>query len=427
MKNLAILSGERAFAEPLHVGRPNIGGRESILRRLNEMLDRRWLTNDGPLVKEFEARIAEYVGVKHCVTTCNATVALEIAIRALELKGEVIVPSYTFIATAHALQWQEITPVFADMDPRTYLIDPTRIERLITPRTSGIIGVHVWGRPCDTEAIEAIGLKRGLRVLYDAAHAFGCSRNGKTIGGFGACEIFSFHATKFLNSFEGGAVVTNDGVMAEKIRLMRNFGFAGYDRVIYLGVNGKMTEVCAAMGLSSLESIDEFTAINRRNYEVYKEGLRGLPGLSLITYDTAERSNYQYIVVEVDPEVSRLARDELVAVLHAENVLARKYFWPGCHRMEPYSSLQPHASLLLPVTERVAARIMVLPTGTAVSPHDIDKVCHTLRVALDNSAAVRQAIAKTAGAIHFDRLAPRKSCGIGSGSAVDAAALRGFV
>src|ERR1044071_4795241 len=222
---LALLGAEPAFPEPLHVGRPNVGDRRAFLDRARDVLDRRWLTNDGPLVREFEQSVAEIVGVKHCVAMCNATVALEIAIRAAELKGEVIVPAYTFVATAHALQWQEITPVFADMDPATHNLDPGCIERLITPRTSGIIGVHIWGRPCDTRAISAIAERHDLKVMYDAAHAFGCSAGGGAVGTFGSCEVFSFHATKFINCFEGGAAVTNDDVLAQKMRLMRNFGF----------------------------------------------------------------------------------------------------------------------------------------------------------------------------------------------------------
>jgi dTDP-4-amino-4,6-dideoxygalactose transaminase len=389
---LALLGGKPAFSQPLHVGRPNLGDREAFLTRVNEIFDCRWLTNDGPLLKEFERRVCELAGVKHCVAMCNATVALEIAIRALELRGEVIVPSYTFIATAHALQWQEITPVFADMDPRTHNINPAQIEHLITPRTTGIIGVHVWGRACDPEAIEAVGKRRGLKVMYDAAHAFGCSYKGRMIGGFGACEVFSFHATKFINSFEGGAVVTNDNALAEKMRLMRNFGFAGYDRVIYPGTNGKMTEVCAAMGLTSLEAMTEIIAVNRRNYKYYRQGLQALPGISLIEYSAREKCNYQYMVLEVDAGICRLNRDELVEVLHAENVLARKYFWPGCHQMEPYRSFQPNASLLLPQTERVAKRIMVLPTGQTVTEKIIADICRIIRTALAQSKAVRRAL-----------------------------------
>jgi dTDP-4-amino-4,6-dideoxygalactose transaminase len=388
--SLAILGGAPAFRQPLHVGRPNLGDREAMLRRMNEIFDRRWFTNDGPMLKEFESRIKKLVGVKHCVAMCNATIGLEIAVRALELRGEVIVPAYTFIATAHALQWQEITPVFADMDPATHNMAPGAIERLITPRTSGIIGVHVWGRPCDTEAIESIAGKHKLKVVYDAAHAFGCSHRGRMIGSFGACEVFSFHATKFINCFEGGAVVTNDAGLADKMRLMRNFGFDGYDRVIYPGTNGKMTEICAAMGLTSLEAMEQIMAANRRNYEAYREGLKGLSGISLKEYDSSERRNYQYIVVEVDETRAKLNRDELVAVLQAENVLARKYFWPGCHRMEPYRSHFPHAVLLLAETARVAARVVVLPTGTAVSTEQIAVICSIIRRALGASRAIRR-------------------------------------
>jgi dTDP-4-amino-4,6-dideoxygalactose transaminase len=386
------MGGNPAFEKPLHVGRPNLGDRAAFLARVNDLLDRRWLSNDGPLVKEFEQTICGKIDVKHCVAMCNATVALEIAIRALELSGEVILPSYTFVATAHALQWQAITPVFADMDPRTHNLDPAGIERLITPRTTGIIGVHVWGRACATQAVEEIGRKRGLKVMYDAAHAFGCSHRGRMIGGFGACEVFSFHATKFLNSFEGGAVVTNDDDLAKKIRLMRNFGFSDFDQVIYLGTNGKMTEVCAAMGLTSLESMDAIIAVNRRNYMAYRERLRGLPGVSLINYPDSERNNFHYVVVEIDPEKCPLNRDELVKILHAENVLARKYFWPGCHRMEPYRSYFPNASLLLPNTERVGGRVMILPSGQAVSPEDIAVISQLIATALDQSESVRGAL-----------------------------------
>ena len=389
---LAILGGSPAFLLPLHVGRPNLGDRQAMLQRVNEMFDRRWFTNDGPLVKEFESRIQKLVGVKHCVAMCNATIALEIAIRALNLRGEVIVPSYTFIATAHALQWQEITPVFAELDPATHNLAPETIERLITPRTTGIIGVHVWGRPCDTEAIESIASKHHLKVIYDAAHAFGCSHRGKMVGNFGACEVFSFHATKFLNCFEGGAVVTNDDTLADKTRLMRNFGFAGVDRVIFPGTNGKLTEVCAAMGLTSLETMKAIIAANRRNYEAYRDGLQGLPGITLKEYEANERRNYQYIVVEVDEGKAGLNRDDLVAVLQAENVLARKYFWPGCHRMEPYKSLFPNAGLLLQQTEKLAAQIMVLPTGQSVCIEDVGRVCAIIRAAFVSAKEVRTAL-----------------------------------
>jgi dTDP-4-amino-4,6-dideoxygalactose transaminase len=233
-------------------------------------------------------------------------------------------------------------------------------------------------------------------VFYDAAHAFGASSEGRMAGRFGSCEIFSFHATKFLNSFEGGAVVTNDDELAEKLRLVRNFGFAGLDRVVYLGINGKMTEVAAAMGLTSLDAIDELIAINRRNYETYVEGLSAVDGVSVIEYDSRDRNNYQYVVIEVDPAAAGLNRDELIGVLLAENVFARKYFWPGCHRMEPYRSLQPNASLLLPETERVAARVVVLPTGQTVTTEAVETIVDIVASALQNASAVREHCADVA-------------------------------
>jgi len=366
----------------LHVGTPNVGDREALLARVNDMLDRRWLSNNGPLVQEFEKRICELLEVRHAVAMCNATVALEIASKALDLKGEVILPSYTFVATAHALQWQGIAPVFADMDPDSHNIDPAGIEALITPRTTGIVGVHVWGRACKTEAIEAIARKHNLQVMYDASHGFGCSIGGRMLGDFGACEVFSFHATKFINCFEGGAVTTNDDALAEKMRLMRNFGFKGFDNVVYLGVNGKMSEVCAAMGLTNLEAMGDIVEVNRRNYLAYCEELRSVAGVSVIRYEPEEKNNYQYVVIEVDPELCQSNRDLIVDALHAEKIYARKYFWPGCHRMEPYRTTQPEAWRHLPETERVAARVIVLPTGQTVDEDTVRRVCKIIKEAV---------------------------------------------
>lgn len=390
IEQLAILTGAPAFAAPLHVGRPNIGDRAALLARINDLLDRRWLSNNGPFVQEFERRIVDFLGVRHCIAMCNATIALEIAARALGLHGEVIVPSFTFIATAHALQWQEITPVFCDVDPATHNLDPGKVEAMITPRTTGIVGVHVWGRPCAVEALSEIAARRRMKLMFDAAHAFGNSCKGRMIGRFGQAEVFSFHATKFFNTFEGGAVVTNDDELAAKIRLMTNFGFSGYDNVIYVGTNGKMSEVSAAMGLTGLESLDSFIAANRRNYGAYRAGLQDVPGVRLIAYDEAERNNYQYVIVEVDEVAAGISRDVLVRVLHAENVLARRYFYPGCHQMEPYRSYFPHARLLLPETERLTQRVMSLPTGTAVGPDEIAQVCRIIHVAVEHGLELQE-------------------------------------
>jgi dTDP-4-amino-4,6-dideoxygalactose transaminase len=221
--------------------------------------------------------------------------------------------------------------------------------------------------------------------MFDAAHAFGNSYKGRMIGSFGQAEVFSFHATKFFNTFEGGAITTNDDDLAAKMRLMKNFGFAGMDNVICIGTNGKMSEVSAAMGLTGLESLDEFISANRRNYAVYRDGLRDIPGIQPIAYDVIERCNYQYIVVEVDEGIAGISRDDLVRVLHAENVLARRYFYPGCHQMEPYRSYFPRAGLLLPETERLTQRVMSLPTGTAVGPEEIESICAIIRLSVTRS------------------------------------------
>jgi dTDP-4-amino-4,6-dideoxygalactose transaminase len=377
--DLAIHGAPPAFDEPLHVGRPNIANRDAFLHSVGEILDRHWLTNNGPVVQEFERRIAARLGVKHCVAMCNGTVALEIAIRALGLEGEVIVPSWTFVATAHSLYWQGITPIFADIDPATHNLDPEAVRHMITPRTTGIIGVHLWGRAAPIDELQAVADEHGLKLMFDAAHAFGSTDKGRTIGCFGACEVLSFHATKAFNTMEGGAVVTDDDELAEKMRLMRNFGFAGYDNVIHPGTNGKMIEVCAAMGLANLGALDEIFAINRHHHAQYTAALTDIPGVSVLGYDSAERNSHHYVVVEIE-EQCPVSRDDIVAALHAENVLARKYFWPGAHRMQPYRDLFRQAGLWLKNTERVAERVIILPNGSSVSREAVDGICAIIRL-----------------------------------------------
>lgn len=388
VKELAIWTGFPAFESFLHVGRPNVGDRDILLKRINEMLDRRWFTNNGVFVQEFERRLSEYLRVRNCIVVCNATVGLEILTRALDWQGDVIVPSFTFVASAHALQWSGVRPLFCDVDPYTHNLDVSCVERLITPRVTGILGVHVWGRPCAIEELTAIAMQYNLKLAYDAAHAFGCSFKGNMIGCFGEAEVFSFHATKFFNSFEGGAIVTNNDELASKIRNMINFGFLGYDNVGYLGTNGKMTEVAAAMGLTSLEALEKFVDVNVRNYETYSKELSEIPGIHLISYDQHEKNNYQYIIVEVDSEKSFLTRDQLYDVLHAEHVLSRRYFYPGCHKMEPYCTLYPEDDERLQNTNRLSTRTLSLPNGTAITEEDIRAICQILRLAISSGEKV---------------------------------------
>ena len=394
MSDFAILGAAPIFREPVHVGRPNIGDRDRLLHRIGELLDRRWLTNGGPLVQEFEEAVASHLQVPHCIAMCNGTVALEIAIRAAGLGGEVIVSPFTFVATAHALQWQQITPVFCDVDPRTHNLAPDRVEELITPRTTGILAVHLWGRPAPVERLAEIAERHGLRLLFDAAHAFGCSHGGRMVGGFGTAEVLSFHATKVLNTFEGGAITTADDDFAATARLMRNHGFEDYDEVGYVGTNGKMSEVAAAMGLTSLEAYADFAAANRRNYGIYREALDGVEGVELVTYDPAESCNWQYVVIEVD-EAAPLSRDELHRVLWADNVLARRYFFPGCHRMEPYRTLFPDVAERLPEAERLGRRVLALPTGTSMDAAAVGAVGDLIRRAMGEGERLRGTLEDT--------------------------------
>jgi dTDP-4-amino-4,6-dideoxygalactose transaminase len=380
--DLAILGGDPQFVAPLAVGRPNIGNIDAFLDRVRDVLDRRWLTNDGPYVQEFERRIADLAGTRHCVAMSSGTVALEIASRGLGLTEEVIMPSFTFVATAHALMWQGTRPVFCDIDPETHHIDPGAIEALINYRTTGILAVHLWGRTCDVDALAEIAKRHGLPIMFDACHALGVTHAGRRVGTFGACEVFSFHATKYLNTLEGGAVVTDDADLAEKLRYMRNFGFSGEDHVTHLGTNGKMNEVSAAMGLTLLDERDRIVAVNRSDYEAYVREVDDICGLRVMRYPSDDDDyNYQHVVAMIDENACGLDRDQVVSVLRAENVLARRYFYPGCHRVKPYSAMHEYAGVRLPTTDDVAARVIVLPTGPQLDDEGIAAIGAILRLA----------------------------------------------
>lgn len=388
----ALLSGEPAFAQMVHVGRPNIPDQARFLARIDRMLSSGRLTNHGPMNDEFEQSVAEIAGARFCVATCNATVALELAISALGMHGEVIVPSYTFVATVHALWRQGIRPVFCDIDEKTHCLDIASVEAAITSQTTGILGVHIWGNTCATRELEDLARRRGLKLLFDAAHAFGCDTPNGPVGTSGDAEVFSFHATKFVNSIEGGAVVTNDAELARRLRLMVNFGFSGEDTVSHLGTNGKMNEASAAMGLTSLECMPQFAEHNRRNYETYAKGLASIPGVRLMKRPDGLRHNYQYVVIEVDEKRIGLTRDEIVAALRLENVFARRYFYPGVHRMQPYAGLFPRAGLELPVTMAVAARVIVLPTGLAMAKTDVEAITARIRSIVRMAPLIRTAL-----------------------------------
>lgn len=383
--DLRLFGGPPAFLHTLYVGEPNTGDRDRFFDRLAWALDNRWLTNGGPLLREFEERVAELAEVRNAVATCNATAGLHLLIHGCGLTGEIIMPALTFVATAHAVRWLGLQPVFCDIDPATGCLHPAQVEAAITPHTTGIIGVHLWGRPCPADELEKIAAGNSLILLFDAAHALGCTYREQRIGGFGAAEVFSFHATKVAHSFEGGAITTNNDELAQRLRAMRNFGLNQDGVVEALGTNAKMSEAAAAMGLTSLDAFSRAVVHNRVNYELYRCELDGVAGVQMISYDEQESNNYHYLVIEVDEGICGLGRDLLREVLRAENVVAQRYFHPGCHQMEPYRS---ERTVTLPHTERLSARVLALPTGPGVSREDIRRVCDIVRIAVTHGVEV---------------------------------------
>lgn len=384
LKDLALFGGRPLFDRLLTVGRPNILDRAGQLRRLEGAMERHWLTNDGPLVRELELRFGELLEVTHCVAVGNATVGIQVAAMALGVRGEVLVPSFTFVGTAHALKWIGLEPVFCDVLPEGHGLDPADVERRIGPRTGAILGVHLWGRACEVEALQAIADRHGIPLLLDAAHALGCGHAGRPLGAYGAAEVFSLHATKAINSLEGGLITTEDAALAERLRLMRNFGIHEDGRVVSLGTNAKMNEFCAAAGLSNLEGFGALREHNRRLSAAYGEALAGVPGVRFHEPARGQAFNYHYAVVEVlTPELAA-CRDVLIDVLLAENVYARRYFHPGCHSSEPYAAL----SRPLPVTERLSRSLIQLPTGLQLDEDEAAALGRCVAWCLRNAPAI---------------------------------------
>ena len=389
---LAAFGGAPAFRKPLHVGQPILINPDSMLADFDSVMRSGQLTNNGPRLQEFESAIARVCRTKHAIATCNATIALQIAARALHLSGEVIVPAFTFIATAHALEWIGLEPVFADVDPQTHTLDLKSAEECITPRTSAILPVHLWGHVCRTRQLDELCRSRRLRLLYDSSHAFGCQQDGVPVGNFGDAEVFSFHATKFVHAFEGGAIVTNDDGVADRCRRLRAVGISGLTEISDVGTNGKMHELSAVAGLHSIATMSGRVAANRANRMVYACHCQSLNGLSLLSTPEGNESNGQYLVLTVDEQQFGLNRDQIVSLLRAEGVFARSYFSPGCHQAEPYRSADSgrHVRVSLDVTETLSKTVLQLPTGPAVAPADAHKVGLLLRLLHQHAAEVQR-------------------------------------
>ena len=367
---------------PLYVGEPNLPDWQRFEDAFRAIFERRFFANHGPLERELDRELANYLGVSHAVSVVNGTVALMLAAKALDLRGEVIVPSFTFPATAQALNWAGLTPVFCDVEPDTHNISARLAEPLITEKTSGILGVHLWGRACDPDGLERLAQERGLKLFFDAAHAIGCSYNGKRIGGFGSAEMFSFHATKILNGAEGGCIATNDAELAARLRTMRTFHDTETRVPGVLRINAKISEAQAAMALLSLEQLAENIQANRVRYLRYRDLLTKIAGVAFVDHAGNEASNYQYVVISIDNQRTRLTRDEILRALTERNIHARDYFAPGIHHMAPYRDTpQPD----LPVTDGLSASLIQLPTGPSVTDADLERVCASLKAIVEGA------------------------------------------
>lgn len=390
-RNLAIFGGAPAFDRPLPVGQLYFPNWEQYEEQFRAIFARQWYTNHGPLLQEFEERLEAFFGVKHAICVCNATIGLIMAAEALGLTGKVVTPSFTFVATAQALEWANLRPVFCDVDAVTHHLTPELIIPHLDNSVSAILAVNLWGGSCDQLALQELADKRNLKVFYDSAHAFGCRVGDVPIGRFGAVEVFSFHATKVFSSAEGGCLTTNDDELAKRLRNIRSSYGAGPTVPVVKTSNGRMSEAQAAIGLMSLDSFPRLLARNEELFGLYREGLDDIGGLQLHEPLGVSRSNYQYIVVEVDEAEFGLSRDLLLKALRAENVIARRYFFPGAHRCIPWADRLSEAAAL-PNTEALCDRLIQFPIGAVVTNDDVAALCALLRDIRSQARDIRKAV-----------------------------------
>lgn len=349
---------------------------------LNELLkdiwNRKWLTNNGHYHKELEKALCEYLKVPYISLFTNGTLPLITALQAMRITGEVITTPYSFVATTHSLWWNGIKPVFVDIDPKTGNLDPNKIEAAITPRTTAIMPVHVYGKPCDTVRIKEIADKYGLKVIYDAAHAFGVEVNGESILNAGDMSTLSFHATKVYNTIEGGALVMHDEETKRRIDYLKNFGFAGETEVVAPGINSKMDEVRSAYGLLNLNLVDAAIEARHQVAIKYREALRSVEGITFFDDMSGVKHNYSYFPIFVDAEKYGMTRDELYFKMKEENVLGRRYFYPLISTFSTYRGLESANPENLPEAHKMADRVICLPMHHALSDEDVKRILATI-------------------------------------------------
>ncbi|WP_028896083.1 DegT/DnrJ/EryC1/StrS aminotransferase family protein [Prevotella sp. HUN102] len=354
---------------------PNLDDFHELLK---EIWNSKWITNNGSFHQQLEKALAEYLKVPYVSLFTNGTLPLLTALQALRITGEVITTPYSFVATTHSLWWNGIKPVFVDIEPRTGNIDPDKIEAAITPKTTAIMPVHVYGKPCNTEAIQAIADKYGLKLIYDAAHAFGVEVNGESILNAGEISTLSFHATKVFNTIEGGAMVMQDEKTKKRIDYLKNFGFANEVEVVGPGINSKMDEIRSAYGLLNLKQVDAAIAARQKVAIAYREALRNVDGISFWDDMPGVRHNYSYFPIFIDAEKYGMSRDELYAKMRVQNILGRKYFYPLISDFSTYRGLESSNPENLIQAHKMANSVICLPMHHLLSEQDILKIINII-------------------------------------------------
>lgn len=362
----------------IYVTQPDLPPLEEFIPYLQKIWDSKILTNGGPFHQQLELALCEHLGVKHLALFTNGTIALVTALQALRITGEIITTPYSFVATAHSLLWNGTKPVFVDVDPQTLNLDPAKIEAAITPQTTAILPVHVYGHPCDVKAIQRVADKHNLRVIYDAAHAFGVQCDCGSVLNHGDLSVLSFHATKVFNTFEGGAIVCPDAETKKHIDQLKNFGFVDEVTVVAPGINGKMSEINAAFGLLQLDRIDQALARRKEIDAKYREQLACVKGIRCLGDAGETVGNYGYFPIFVEPEYP-LSRDALYQKLRDQNIFARRYFYPLITDFPMYSGLPSAQPGNLPVATSASDRVLCLPIYTALKPEDQERVVSVVR------------------------------------------------
>lgn len=367
------------FEEPIYVTRPLLPDLQKVNNKIKDIWDSKWLTNNGTQHKELEKELKKYLNVDNISLFSNGTLALLLGLKSLDLKGEVITTPFTFPATVQALDWNDLTPVFCDIDPLTLNIDANKIEALITENTTAILGVHVFGNPCDVNKIQEIAEKYNLKVIYDGAHVFGTKLDGKPIGSFGDMTMFSFHTTKLFNTVEGGGLVVKNNELKEKLNLLKNFGMSGPEQIVLSGLNAKMNEVQAGIGLEVLKIVDGERTKRDKIREMYEIKLADIPGIRIITGMKNENSSYQYFVIEIDEEKYGRSRDWLYEDLKTYNVFTRRYFYPLCSDFEWYKHLESAQPGNLPQAQKSVKQVLSMPFYGELALESVEKICSILK------------------------------------------------